>query len=141
MAKMREALEYLYKGQNAISRQICLFSICGLVGLINGYMALVEQFYNEASIYLKIVFASLIILFGFFIVGFETEFLHTRKIPDTDLNVLKTAAKKNTFYYIFNWYSAGFNKHVYKISILGILYRNTARNTFNNDSGRFFLQF
>ena len=97
MAKMREALGYLYKGQNAISRQICLFSICGLAGLINGYMALVEQFYNEASIYLKIVFALLIILFGFFIVGFETEFLHTRKIPDTDLNVLKTAAKKIPF--------------------------------------------
>lgn len=97
MAKMREALACLYKGENALQRQICLFSICGIAGLINGYMALVEQYYNDATIYLEIGLALLIILFSFFIVGFETEFLHTRKIPDSDINVLKIAAKKVPF--------------------------------------------
>lgn len=97
MAKMREALACLYKGENALQRQICLFSICGIAGLINGYMALVEQYYNDATIYLKIGFAILSILFSFFIVGFETEFLHTRSIPDSDMNILKTAAKKIPF--------------------------------------------
>ena len=93
MANMREALKYLYTGQNALQRQICLFSICGIAGLINGYIALAEQLYNDASIYTKIIFAGLIILFGFFIIGFETEFLHARRIPDSDVNVLKTALK------------------------------------------------
>ena len=60
-------------------------------------MALVEQYYNDATIYLEIGLALLIILFSFFIVGFETEFLHTRKIPDSDINVLKIAAKKVPF--------------------------------------------
>ncbi len=97
MAKMREALACLYKGENALPRQICLFSICGVAGLINGYMSLVEQYYNDANIYLKIGLAVLIILFSFFIVGFETEFLHTRKIPDSDMNIFKIAAKKIPF--------------------------------------------
>ena len=97
MANMREALKYLYTGQNALQRQICLFSICGIAGLINGYIALAEQLYNDASIYTKIIFAGLIILFGFFIIGFETEFLHARRIPDSDVNVLKTALKKIPF--------------------------------------------
>lgn len=97
MAKMREALNYLYKGQNALQRQICLFSLCGIAGLINGYMALVEQYYNDADIYLKITFAILIIFFSFFLIGFETEFLHTRRIPDVDMNTFKTAARKIPF--------------------------------------------
>ena len=36
MARMLEAVKNLYKGSDVINRQICLFSVCGILGLIIG---------------------------------------------------------------------------------------------------------
>lgn len=97
MAKMFEALNILYTGKDAINRQICLFSICGIIGLLNGYLALGEQNLNEVLLWQKILFGILILIFGLFLIGYETVFMHTRELPDINFDIFKIGIKKIPF--------------------------------------------
>lgn len=53
VARLLEGVKNLYKGKDAINRQICLFSICGIIGLVNAYLALGIQNINEVTLLQK----------------------------------------------------------------------------------------
>lgn len=97
MAKMFEALKLIYSGKDIINRQICLFSVCGTAGLINGYLALAHRNINELTQLYKVFFALLILLFSLFFIGYETMFLHTRELPDINFETFMIALKKVPF--------------------------------------------
>ena len=98
MAKMLEGLKYLYSGVNWKQRQLSLFSICGIAGLLNGFIspAGIEDII-EISIFNKIMITLALILFGLFITGYEIIFMHERRIPDIDMRSFKYAFNKIPF--------------------------------------------
>ena len=97
MSQMIKGLKKLYTGKNALPRQISLFSICGITGLLNGYLALDAQGILEVNIYQKIIFTALLIIFALFFTGYETIFMHVREIPDIDMQSFKVSVKKIPF--------------------------------------------
>lgn len=97
MANMLDAINILYTQKDAINRQICLFSICGIIGLLNGILSLNQQNFIEINLIQKFLFAGLIILFGLFLVGYETIFLHSRELPDINMESFKIAFNKIPF--------------------------------------------
>lgn len=94
---MIDALKTLYKGEKTFSRQLALFSICGIIGLFNAYLALEKLSLTEVSIIQKSVFLVLWSLFTWFIIGYETLFLHERHIPEMDMRSLKIVFSKTLF--------------------------------------------
>ncbi len=97
MAKMVEALKILYTGEDALNRQISFFSFCGIFGLINAYLALAAQDINAISHVQKMLLVGILIIFNLFFIGFETDFMHSRQLPDIDLNIFKISFKKIPF--------------------------------------------
>ena len=97
MTEMLNGLKKLYKGKNAFARQISLFSICGIAGLFNGYLALETQGLAEVNISQKVVFSVFLIIFALFFTGFETLFMHDRELPDIDMQSIKLAFRKVPF--------------------------------------------
>lgn len=97
MARLLEGIKTLYSGKDYVNRQICLFSICGIIGLVNAYLALGMQNINEVTILQKVLLGILNLLFGLFFVGYETIFLHTRELPDINLETIKIGLKKVPF--------------------------------------------
>jgi len=63
---MIEGIKRVFKGKELLARQIALFSICGIAGLINGYFALNTQNMSEMALGLKITFTVLLIIFALF---------------------------------------------------------------------------
>ena len=98
MTQMINGLKKLFSGSNALPRQISFFSICGIAGLLNGYFALETQGLIEVSIYQKVIFATLLTIFGLFFIGFEILFMHDRELPDIDISSFKIAVKKIPFF-------------------------------------------
>ncbi len=84
MTKMYEGFTRLFTGKDSLPRQITLFSICGIVGLFHGYIAL-----GAADILWKYIFAAVSILFTMFLTGYEILFMKERKVPDIDMRSLK----------------------------------------------------
>ena len=97
MARLIEGIKILYSGKDWINRQICLFSVCGILGIINTYLALEMQSVNEVTIAQKILFGTLNILFYLFFIGYETIFLRSRELPDISLEVFKVGLKSIPF--------------------------------------------
>ncbi len=97
MANMLNAIKILYTKKDSINRQVCLFSMCGMIGLINGFLSLNEQSIIEINLIQKFLFAGLIILFGLFLTGYETLFLHSRELPDINFDSIKIALNKIPF--------------------------------------------
>ncbi len=97
MTQMLNGLKRLYTGKNTLPRQISLFSICGIAGLLNGYFALETQGLTEAGIAQKVIFAVFLIIFALFFTGFETLFMHDRELPDIDMRSFKLALRKIPF--------------------------------------------
>ncbi len=97
MAQMLNGLKKLYTGEKAFERQLSLFSICGIAGLITGYLAIANQGYIEITNIQKICFTILLVIFGLFFIGYETLFMHTRTIPDIGIDSFKIAIKKIPF--------------------------------------------
>ncbi len=97
MTQMINGLKKLFSGSNALHRQISFFSICGIAGLLNGYFALETQGLIEVSIYQKVIFATLLTIFGLFFIGFEILFMHDRMLPDVDISSFIAAVKKIPF--------------------------------------------
>ena len=86
MAQMLNGLKKIYSGEKAFERHISLFSICGIAGILNAYIALANQGLIDISNIQKICFTILLIIFGMFFIGYETIFMHSREIPDIDSN-------------------------------------------------------
>lgn len=97
MAQMLNGLKKLYSGDKAFERQLSLFSICGIAGILSGYLNSATQGIIEISNIQKIIFTILLIIFGLFFIGYETIFMHSREIPDIDTNSFKLALKKIPF--------------------------------------------
>lgn len=97
MAQMLNGLKRLYSGDKAFERQLSLFSICGIAGILSGYLNLTTQGIIETSNIQKFVFTILLIIFGLFFVGYETIFMHSREIPDIGIKSFKVALKKIPF--------------------------------------------
>ncbi len=97
MARLLEGIKTLYTGKDAINRQICLFSVCGIMGLVNAYLTLGMQNINEVTTIQKTFLGILNLLFGLFFIGYETIFLHSRELPDINLETIKIGLKKVPF--------------------------------------------
>lgn len=97
MAKMKEAIKILFSGENTADKQICLFSLCGIIGLTCGILALEVQNIIEISILQKILLGIWAIIYTLFWTGYETIFLHTRKLPDITMDCFKIGLKKVPF--------------------------------------------
>lgn len=97
---MFEGFRKLYAGEKVFSRQLALFSICGIVGLFNALVSLDKLALAEVTLIQKCAFLFLWILFAFFLTGYETLFLHERHIPEIDMNSLKLVLSK-TLLFVF----------------------------------------
>lgn len=98
MAKMLEGLKTLYTGEKSFTRQLTLFSICGIVGLLNAFIQLEKNSLVEVSVAQKVAFLILWILFAWFITGYEVLFLRERHIPDIDMRSFKIVLNKVLFF-------------------------------------------
>ena len=97
MTKMIEALNRLYNVRYAISRQISLFSICGIAGILQGSIILGIKQVNDITSIEKILYTLIIMIIAIFLVGYEVQFINERRIPDTDLRSFKLALNKIPF--------------------------------------------
>ena len=94
MARMLSAIKILFSGKGFLDKQLCLFSICGMLGLITGYLALWQENYVELDIAQKILFVLLVAIFELFVIGYEVLFLNKRELPSIDMEIFKVATKK-----------------------------------------------
>ena len=89
---VKEAFNKLYKGEEAFSRHLSLFSLCGIVGLYDAYV--LNSGIDSLSIYGTIGYAIIWILYSMYFIGYETIFLHERNIPEIDLRSFKIVLNK-----------------------------------------------
>lgn len=94
---MLEGIKRVFSGKDVLERQISLFSVCGIAGLINGYFALNSQSMGEMSIALKFVLTALLVIFALFFTGYEIIFLKERQLPEIDMRSFKIAFNKIPF--------------------------------------------
>lgn len=94
---MIEGIKKVFAGENALARQISLFSICGIAGLINGYFALYSEDITGISLVAKNSLTALLIIFALFFTGFEVLFMKERELPEVDMRSFKIALKKIPF--------------------------------------------
>ncbi len=94
---MIEGIKRVFKGKELLARQIALFSICEIAGLIKGYFALNTQNMSEMALGLKITFTVLLIIFALFFTGYEILFLKERELPEIDMRSFKIALNKVPF--------------------------------------------
>ncbi len=83
----KESITKILGGNNNISRQLTLFSICGILGLAETYVDL-NGFWNLA-LWTQIAYVVLWLLFIMFFTGFEVIFLRERELPEIDFRSLK----------------------------------------------------
>lgn len=88
----KESMAKIFGGNRSIVRQLTLFSICGVVGLAEIYVAL-NGFLNLA-LWAQICYIALWFLFIMFFTGFETIFLNERELPEIDFRSLKVVCSK-----------------------------------------------
>ena len=128
MSRMLSAVRILFSGKEFLDKQLCLFSVCGLLGLMTGYLALWQENYIELTLFQKILFIVLVAIFELFVVGYEVLFLQKRELPDINIEVFKVATKKIPLIvwgvsFIFHLLSA-FSKYTYfsacALIVLGI---------------------
>ena len=86
---MIEALKRIYSGKDAFSRHLTLFSICGIMGLVDVYVN--TEGVNLTGLWFYIIFC---LLFALFITGFEIIFLKERELPDSDFRAFKLLLNK-----------------------------------------------
>ena len=93
---MREGLKCLYKGKDALSRQVALFSLCGIFGLVDIYYS-INDFDGVIP---TILYVFLWIIFSMYIVGYEVIFLNERELPDINFRPFKLIVKKPLIYFL-----------------------------------------
>lgn len=91
---MIEGIKRLFSGEKAFSRQLTLFSICGIVGLFSAFISMEKSLLAEVTLLQKCVYQFIWIVFAFFLTGYETLFLHERHIPEIDMRSLKIVLNK-----------------------------------------------
>lgn len=94
---MIDGIKKVFAGNDALARQISLFSICGIAGLVNGYFALYSENMSTMALAAKISLTFLLILFALFFTGFEVLFMKERELPEIDMRSFKVALKKIPF--------------------------------------------
>ena len=82
MSKMLEGIKTIYSGNNVLNKHIQLFSLCGIIGIMAGYLSLVTQGINEIKPLDKGVIIIVQIIWLLFFTGFETIFLHQKSLPE-----------------------------------------------------------
>lgn len=97
MSQMINGLKKIYSGEKAFERHLSFFSICGIAGIFSTYIALANQGIIEIPNIQKICFVILPIIFTLFFIGYETIFMHTREIPDVNIETFKLALRKIPF--------------------------------------------
>lgn len=80
MAKMCEGFSRLFSGKEAFPRQLTLFSICGIIGLMQGCFA-----HGEIDLKWKYTIAIVSLIYTSFLTGYEILFMKERIVPDIDL--------------------------------------------------------
>lgn len=95
---MIDGLKRLYGGEKIFSCQLTLFSICGIIGLLNAYVSLEKSYLAEVTSIQKIAFVILWIVFAAFLTGYETLFLNERKLPEIDIRSLRLVLNKTLFF-------------------------------------------
>ena len=96
--KMLEGLKTLYSGKDAFSRQITLFSLCGIFGLIDVYVTV--DGVETISLWGKILYLIGWFVFSIFIVGYEVLFLHERELPDIDFRPFNLFFQKPLIFFL-----------------------------------------
>lgn len=89
---VKEAFNKLFKGENAFSRHLSLFSLCGIIGLYDSYV--LNNGLESLDIIQKTGYTIVWILYSLYFVGYETIFMHERNLPEIDLNPLKRIFNK-----------------------------------------------
>lgn len=93
---MIEALNRIYKGKDAFVRQVSLFSICGIFGVLDFYF--LADGIEVLNLFQIVFYLILWIIFSMYIIGYEVIFLNERQLPDIDLNPFRLAIKKPLIY-------------------------------------------
>lgn len=88
----KESIPKIFGGNASITRQLTLFSICGIMGLADIYVIL-NGFWNLA-LWAQITYVVLWLLFIMFFTGFEVIFLHERELPEADFRSFKIVFSK-----------------------------------------------
>ena len=127
MSRMLNAVKILFSGKGVLDKQLCLFSVCGLFGLIAGYLALWQENYIELTLLQKLMFLSAVAVYALFVVGYEVLFLQKRELPDFDMEIFRVATKKIPLIvfgvsFIFNLLSV-FSKYEYFSTCASIVVR------------------
>ncbi|CCY64003.1 unknown [Clostridium sp. CAG:967] len=94
MSKMLEGIKTIYSGNNVLNKHIQLFSLCGIIGIMAGYLSLVTQGINEIKPLDKGVIIIVQIIWLLFFTGFETIFLHQKSLPEIDMSSFRAALRK-----------------------------------------------
>lgn len=94
---MIEGIKKVFTGKDVLARQISLFSICGIAGLINGYFALYSENISGLSLTVNVILTAFLILFSLFFTGYEVLFFKERELPDIDMRSFKIALRKIPF--------------------------------------------
>ena len=89
---VKEAFNKLYKGEEAFSRHLSLFSLCGIIGLYDAYV--LNTGIESLGLIQKAGYALVWVLYSLYFVGYETIFMHERKLPEIDSNPLKIIFNK-----------------------------------------------
>ena len=125
MAQMNKALKILFSGDKVIEKQICLFAVCGIGGLIISYFVLFLEDYLELTPLLFGVLGACFYLFYLFITSIEIEFLHKRELPNIGINNLKIMFTKTpllvSLVCIPILILAYYFKHVYTATVIELL--------------------
>lgn len=88
----KESLQKIFGGNHNIIRQLSIFSICGIVGLIDVYVTM--NGFANLNIYKKAGYVIMWLLFLMYFTGYETLFLHERELPEIDLRSFKIVFSK-----------------------------------------------
>lgn len=88
----KESLQKVFNGNSNISRQLTLFSICGILGLVDVYVML--NGFSNIGLVKQIGYIACWVLFLLYFTGYETLFLQQRELPEIDLKPFKIMCSK-----------------------------------------------
>lgn len=88
----KESIGKVFGGNKSISRQLTLFSICGILGLAEIYVML--SGFDNLALWAQICYIALWLLFILFFTGYEVIFLNERELPEIDMRSYKIVFSK-----------------------------------------------
>ncbi len=97
--KMLEGIKRIYSGKESFSRHIALFSLCGILGLID--VCVTVDGVESLGILAKSLYILAWFIFSVFIIGYEVIFLHERELPDIDFRPFQLFFQKPLIFFLF----------------------------------------